>query len=599
MQRPEIRLAALLLALFLAGCGAGAGSSTSTQAGTAKPEQQGCAQAFGLALGHPSDSEVQAALDGHFDVFNLKRTLAPPVDWAQDPEASHRYRQNLQKLRFLKPLLYAYEYEGNREALRHGLALALDWAQANPRDNPSSVDAWTGKVIGDRVPYLGFLDSAARCEGMSDAAAALDASLAEHGEALADPSSYVPDNHGLFVDTGLYLVTRYAPGLEQDQAWAQLAKTRFLQTLRGRVSEGVWLEHSSFYEFLVLRAVERFLDDVGSYPALAAVDRQMRTAAGWMVEPDRRISQFGDSNEIRPPGWAQRKAASDSGLKAFPDAGFAAVRAPEDDGATGYLGVTDGFHNLTHKHADELSFELYDRGHRIVADTGLYDKDPGPIRDFVLSSQAHSTLTVDGQSYPIADESAAYGSGLDATGSGAGWYAIEGHNELLTGQGVSQDRLFLYRPGVALVVVDWISSPTPHDYDRYVQLGPDVEISKQPGKLGLSADGFEGALRDVASTGPIATRSEVRGQRDPYAGFTSPDFRKLKPRWTVDFHSHATNAVYATSLSLDDSDAHAARVAGGPEQARVIVRSGGSERPIVVNRSGAKLSVAAPLGDSG
>ena len=57
----------------------------------------------------------------------------------------------------------------------------------------------------------------------------------------------------------------------------------------------------------------------------------------------------------------------------------------------GYLAVTDGFHNLTHEHADELSFELFDHGAGIVSDTGLYHKDPGRIRDFVVSERAQAS----------------------------------------------------------------------------------------------------------------------------------------------------------------------------------------------------------------
>jgi hypothetical protein len=46
----------------------------------------------------------------------------------------------------------------------------------------------------------------------------------------------------------------------------------------------------------------------------------------------------------------------------------------------------------------------------VVADTGLFDKDPGPERRFVVSASAHSVLTVDGHSFPIDDRSNAYGS---------------------------------------------------------------------------------------------------------------------------------------------------------------------------------------------
>ena len=63
-------------------------------------------------------------------------------------------------------------------------------------------------------------------------------------------------------------------------------------------------------------------------------------------------------------------------------------------------------------------FELFDHGVPIVNDTGLYHKDPGEIRDFVLSNRAHSGLAVDGLDLPIADGDLAYGSGLTAAGDG-------------------------------------------------------------------------------------------------------------------------------------------------------------------------------------
>lgn len=531
---------------------------------------------------------------GRFRVFNLREPLKPPVNWLQDPEHSHRYRQNLQKLRFLKPLLDAYQYDRNEKALHQALALGLDWIRSNPRGGQgTSPDAWTGKVIGDRVPYLGFLDSAAQCEHLKHAARILDASLAAHGGALADPAAYIPDNHGLFVDTGLYLVTRYAPDLPKANAWARLAKKRFERTLRGRLSQGVWLEHSSFYEFLVLAGVENFLGIVGRDPPLAALDRQMRRAAGWFVQPDRRISQLGDSYQLDPPGWAQREARRERGLRIFREAGFAMVRANEHGGQTGYLTVTDGFHNLTHKHADELSFELYDRGHRLVADSGLYDKDPGPIRDFDLSAQAHSTLTVDGRSYPIADPGAVYGSGLEAAGSKRNLYAIEGRNRMLSQQGVGQQRLFLYEPGVGLQVIDWITSPETHSYDSYLQLGPDVRTSRGgPGVLSLHAQDLEGTLYETGTNSVTATA--VRGSRSPYAGFTSPQFRKLVPRTTVDMRSTGSNEVQTYSIALDSgSQIHVGSVHGGPGNATInlVDANGDRVQRIGVNQRGRRLEL--------
>ena len=96
-----------------------------------------------------------------------------------------------------------------------------------------------------------------------------------------------------------------------------------------------------------------------------------------------------------------------------------------------FLAVASAFHNLSHKHADELSFELFDRGYRIVSDTGLYNKDQNRFWKHQRSAQAHSTLTVDQRNFRLR-RNRAYGSGIQATGQGAtGWYGIQAHNPLV------------------------------------------------------------------------------------------------------------------------------------------------------------------------
>jgi hypothetical protein len=227
-----------------------------------------------------------------------------------------------------------------------------------------------------------------------------------------------------------------------------------------------------------------------------------------------------------------------------------------------------------------------------VADSGLYDKDPGPVRDFDLSTQAHSTLAVDGRSYPIADESAVYGSGLEATGSASDVWAIEGRNEMLSREGVEQRRLFLYEQGAGLQVIDWISSPATHTYDSYLQLGPDVQVGHDgTGVLSLSADGLDGALYEWG-TQPVTTTT-LKGSRHPLAGFTSPQFRKLVPRTTVDMRSQGTDEVQSYSIAMDDSELRVGVVRGSPDNATIdlVDSSGETVKTIRVQRRGRRLEV--------
>ena len=557
-----------------------------------------CPSPSSVALATASPGRLAAARDGSFEVFGPRRVeLRVPIDWTTDPLGAHRFRQNLHKLRFVEPLLASYATTGNTEDLRQATEIGLDWVGANPfGDRGTPVEAWSDKVVGDRVPFLSYLVRAAACEGLLDdrERRLLLASIAEHGRVLASKRIYAPDNHGLFVDLGLARLTNFFPFLERSDEWRELARERFEATLRGRLSAGVWLEHSSAYEFLAIRALEDFLRVHGPDAELEGLLVEMRAAAGWFVKPNGEITQFGDSNLEPIPDWAAAEASRLGGLVTFRDAGFAFVRARGGAGDIGYLAVTDGFHNLTHKHADELSFELFDHGTSIVTDTGLYDKDPGPVRDYVVSNRAHSTLTVDGLDLPISDAGEAYGSGLEASGAGDGWYAIEGTNPLLEAQGVRHERLLLYRPGVVLLVVDRVRADAPHTYARYLHLHPNVEA--QPGRDGaleLEAANLDAAVYDLDNGTPV-TRSKVRGQNEPLQGFTSPDFREWLPRWAIAYSDQSQSETRVLSIALDANRLRAAGVSTEGARTEIeLVDAEGARSAIDVVRTGEALELSA------
>ena len=484
---------------------------------------------------------------GRYEVFGQTLQLEPPVDWKQDPLDAHQFRQNFFKLRYLDPLLAAYESTGDVETLEPAAAIGLDFvANVGPGKYPYG-EAWTDKVIGDRAPVVARLARDAACAGLLDEeeTEALLASAEEHVEALLDPSRYVPDNHGLFVDLGLYRLAGQLAFLDGSERWQRLARERFIDTLRHRLAEGVWLEHSSAYHFLALEAVERFIALTDRDSGLRKLRDEMRAAAPWFVEPDGDLAQFGDSDLQPVPAWAESERRE--GMRLYRDAGYAFVR---DSSAAGpaYLAVTAGFHNLTHKHADELSFELYDHGTRIVSDTGVYHKDPGRIRRFVVSPEAHSTLTVDDRPWPIDDGDADYGSGLISAERNGGWFVIRARNPLLRRQGVAHERTYRYRPGSQLVVIDRLRSDEPHTYTRRFQLGPEVRAASRPWGAAIEGPGFEGRL-----LAPGARARIVTGDRKRLEGLTSPSFRRFVARPTVTFRDRGSDLTLEARFDLDPS----------------------------------------------
>ena len=90
-------------------------------------------------------------------------------------------------------------------------------------------------------------------------------------------ANYTRDNHGLFADLGLARLTAFLPFTDQAGRWRALARARFESTLRRRLSQGVWLEHSSAYQFLAIRPLD-----------VDAVRARARSRARRAARPDAR-----------------------------------------------------------------------------------------------------------------------------------------------------------------------------------------------------------------------------------------------------------------------------------------------------------------------
>ena len=551
---------------------------------------------------YPEAAIAKAREEARFNLQGNELRLRPPIDWAENPEKSTAFQGKLQDLTWLDPLIYAYR-TGDDAALEQARDIALDWIRQNPFVNPyvagrKSGDAkpWIDKIAAARVQFIAYIAAAADCQGLLSARErrTLESSLVTHGRFLADPASYHDTNHGLYVNRGLYLLARLDKALEptQAKAWRRLAVDRFTGTLKRHLigGEGFWLEHSAGYQLALNRLVDDFLALTGGGdPEFARVARQMREITGWVIEPDGQIVLSGDSNYKQPTADELASAAAGQGLRWLPKTGLGFVRRQDPPA---YLAALSSFHNTTHKDADDLSFDLYDQAHRIVTDTGLYHKDLDRYRAFQDSPEAHSVLRA-GADVTYAD-STAYGSGLDAAGQGDGWYAILGHDPLVNQLGVTHSRLFLYRPGYALVVVDWTRSAVPRQYQRFFQIAPGIDVQREGNSLHLLADGLDATLTSNANA-----KEHLRlahGEKHPLEGYEFPAFRQAVPRYTATFQSQTDDLVAVATFGLDPTQQVTARALSKPSTRNVAVRllSGGVDLgTVLVARHRDRLTILA------
>lgn len=590
-----MRRGALLVALagaLLAAPAQAPASSTATRLLHA-----GCPHTFAIGLRHFGPHRIRQAKRGIAEILNKRRKLDPPIDWHQNPFHSYPWQKKLNELEWLDPLIYA-DLHGSHRALRRALAVVLDWVHQNPVADPQGFGtAWERKRAGDRLSRIAFVTRRAACKGKLShgKAQALVTSVERHAAfLLAAGDGQEVTNHGLLRDQGLLVAARYFPFDPHADHWRSVAVHRFEHGIHALVDRrtGVHLEHTPGYQQKTIEHLEVFLGLVHHRePALQRLLRRMKRADAWFTMPDGDIVPIADTPFYKPaPGQARHQSHDLHGLSRYLIDGFAIARR-----AGSYLATVAGFHRDAHKHADELTFDLFERGRRVIVDSGRRDHTqvptksrnlPGPrtTAAWTMSSFAHSTLVVDGRSFPLGGHP--YGSALDAEGSGDGWFAILGHNPLVRSQGVRHQRLLLYRPGHVVVIADRIRAKGRHTYSRYLQIGPGIAAKRRDGAVQLRAHGFRGSIWSSRGRAHL-----YRGSLHPLRGwYVRGGFHSLTPRFTERLKTGGRDERLITTVGIGAAPVKAHAVS----RHSYLVRSRG-EVPVklTVHRQGRHLHVSA------
>jgi hypothetical protein len=554
-----------------------------------------CPPKYAVRVTRPATrKEIRAAKHRHFDIAGQDVHIRRNMNWAYDPIGAESFRARLNDLRWLDVLFYAYRENGDRRALQLAKRIVVDWVESNPLRHPLTDRSWFDKVAGDRGPYIAYATRAAECEGMlgnRNLARKLLGSVEQHIRFLAKRSHYSNTNRGLFMDLGLIFSgrqTRFLPGATKAR---NRGERRFTKNVNDHVipGEGMWLEHSTTYQFLTINAIMRYLEiEKKKRPALDKLLKTMIDTSAWLTETDLNWVQAGDSYQDRADRFAQPIARDQRGMRVLMKSGVAFVKKKRS-----YLSLLSDYHSEIHRHSDDLSFDLYEDGHRVVSDTGIPDKDFGTPYLFAISAEAHSVVQVDGEDFPR-DREHAYGSGILASGEAGGWYAVRARNPLVAAQGVDHRRLLLYKPGTALIVADRLRSSSSHKYQSNFQYGPDFGLQPRGNGKDLLHAGSDQVTVFHDSTDPTLQLRRVRGQTDPLLGFVYPAFRERNPRWTETTLAEGSDVDNVTTLSIGQKkDIHASAVGPLGATSTFAITKGNDDvsRTITVTQHGTKLLI--------
>lgn len=490
--------------------------------------------------------------------------LETPVDWAQDPFDDVNWRFQLNAWRMNDARLQDFEENGSIRSFEEAVGYALDWSRShqNPAQRRANAFSWYDFAAGARAQQLAFMLSAAAENHTlltDDELAALLNLAAEHAHALRAPGFILNSNHAIHQVHGLAALCAAAPGLEACGSGHAPVPSLFSNVVASQFApDGAHLEHSPGYHFFALELLERAAGHglYGSAP-IEALERA-RAAANWLVRPDGRLPPVGDTDPVPTfESFAPEPCPDDQSeldcleTRVFPQGGVAIARtrrAPDDDrGAHVYLQAAH--HSRTHKHADTLTVEWFDRGRPILTEAGRFAYDDGPARRYVISTPAHTTIEFDDRSQPTGDD-VAFGSAVsDSIRTPWGVALSARYRDPLSG--AEAVRTLLFSPGDFLVVVDRIEPGRARRFTRWFHAAADLTAEDRGGELALlNGDDVVAVMRSLS---PQCQLRSYRGERSPRMnGWSSPDYREIEPAPAIAEHCAARTAVYATVFAFDD-----------------------------------------------
>ena len=498
------------------------------------------------------------------------------VDWKLYDEDQRSWNFHIHSWDMVEALLTAYNKDPFTIFLLPAVQIALDWVQQHTKaakpivSDTTSKFAWYDMAAGLRAYRLAFIIDAANHEGLltKQENHLLWEGLLAHDDYLKiNDNIAFHTNHGYYQAAGQIAMGRRFAQQENMAAALQQGVERFKMMLDTQFTQdGVHREHSPDYHRMVYETLIGVLNaELINDDDILAFTKNIEEALSWFIYPHRHIVNFGDSDSrdvtstvnMAKLKWQTSQmhfvttngelgSLSNETLKVFKEAGYFIVRNGSSVIGSGYdqysyLAQTAAFHSRTHKHADDLSFVWYEKGHNILIDAGRYGY-----------TRAHNTLEFDEENYPR--------KGIKPYGS-----AIGRHKQYANGltileteckhfKSIRRVRVLIYMPNQWLIVYDWFKDNLDglHDVKQWFHFDPKIALTEFNNSYRCKLDD-ENELH-ITSLLKGAQGSEVmNGLTEPrLQGWFSPAEREFIPSDSINFSlSQVNTSSFATLFSFN------------------------------------------------
>jgi len=335
------------------------------------------------------------------------------------------------------------------------------------------------------------------------------------------------------------------------QKWESKALLRIEKAFyRDFSDKGTHLENSPEYHNMVMTLfinTEQFLKK-NNLTLGEKFEKRLELAKNYfqyLAKPDKTLPLLGDSNssvKFRDVKKYDNFIDTQAGIVIFQHLN------ENDSNLSLWISFICGYGSKTHKHHDDLSFNLFWRGRDIFIDSGKYNYDKkDKYRSYVVSPLAHNTVTIEGLTYQLGSpRNAEKNITITDFISNSNYDLVKGKNMNYKGKEVYRTLIFL-KPNV-IVIFDKILSNSEVKGLQIFNLAVGAEITEVANKS-VNIESGEDTV-EILSLLDIDDIKTYYGDRETPRGVISQKFASLTDISQVEISKRGRNLEFLTMIKL-------------------------------------------------
>lgn len=318
--------------------------------------------------------------------------ISTGIDWKYKHHSNQRtYQVYLHSLGILKSLVISAKHLENSENIELGKKLILNWYNGEFDRNNSQ--AWHEHAVSSRIQNLIYFQERSQENKLDDDI--FQDLLLKHCEFLSDKKNYHENNHGIMMDNSLLIASEKLLDEKLKKNYCEKVYYRTkIAFYRDFSKMGVHLENSPEYHKMVLGLLTRVSKNLSNLNMplgkdISSLLFRAKMYMSYVTKPDGTLPLIGDTGLLTINDKKNYIDFIDHEAGVI----ISQFKNLKDEKLSSWLLFKSGYSSKTHKHKDDLSINLFMNGHDILVDSGKYSYDMNdPIRDFIVSPEAHNTI---------------------------------------------------------------------------------------------------------------------------------------------------------------------------------------------------------------